>query len=151
MIRRPPRSTLFPYTTLFRAPSDARAHGRAARHHRAAVALPQYAQLVELRLVQPVVAVGEIEHGVVEPLFLVLGGRFQDAASEDVGEQLVAGLLEGGGGGHSARFRTLLGHAAECSSRVRTGDWESADQSAPQCNRARETAQRADVRAVCMV
>src|SRR3712207_8291712 len=35
MIRRPPRSTLFPYTTLFRSPArveriedDARAHGR---------------------------------------------------------------------------------------------------------------------------
>src|SRR2546426_10306021 len=32
MIRRPPRSTLFPYTTLFRSPSRARAQGaRAAR------------------------------------------------------------------------------------------------------------------------
>src|SRR2546426_9097960 len=30
MIRRPPRSTLFPYTTLFR--SDARAYGGSARH-----------------------------------------------------------------------------------------------------------------------
>src|SRR5260370_24925378 len=28
MIRRPPRSTLFPYTTLFRSPSTARAPGR---------------------------------------------------------------------------------------------------------------------------
>src|SRR2546426_8300266 len=28
MIRRPPRSTLFPYTTLFRSPRDARAAGR---------------------------------------------------------------------------------------------------------------------------
>src|SRR2546429_7314574 len=27
MIRRPPRSTLFPYTTLFRSPPDARASG----------------------------------------------------------------------------------------------------------------------------
>src|SRR5260370_25016140 len=26
MIRRPPRSTLFPYTTLFRSPANARAH-----------------------------------------------------------------------------------------------------------------------------
>src|ERR1051326_3488012 len=83
------------------------------------------------------------------PLLLVLGARFQDAASQDVGEQLVAGLLKGGGGGHSARFRTFLGHAAGCSSLVRTGDWESADQSAPQCNRARETAQRAEVHRPC--
>src|SRR5256885_8704728 len=28
MIRRPPRSTLFPYTTLFRAPSRTRRHNR---------------------------------------------------------------------------------------------------------------------------
>src|SRR3712207_7353808 len=27
MIRRPPRSTLFPYTTLFRSPAQARVHG----------------------------------------------------------------------------------------------------------------------------
>src|SRR2546422_7426929 len=41
MIRRPPRSTLFPYTTLFRSPPDParRAHGDAARY-RAAVGLP---------------------------------------------------------------------------------------------------------------
>src|SRR3712207_6998192 len=30
MIRRPPRSTLFPYTTLFRSPRVERAHGRDA-------------------------------------------------------------------------------------------------------------------------
>src|SRR2546427_8044077 len=29
MIRRPPRSTLFPYTTLFRSPANAGHHGRA--------------------------------------------------------------------------------------------------------------------------
>src|SRR5438445_7745305 len=38
MIRRPPRSTLFPYTTLFRSDDvaglDARLGGRAARRHR---------------------------------------------------------------------------------------------------------------------
>src|ERR1039458_10783954 len=31
MIRRPPRSTLFPYTTLFRSPPDRRALGRRCR------------------------------------------------------------------------------------------------------------------------
>src|SRR6266496_5763286 len=31
MIRRPPRSTLFPYTTLFRSPSHERRRGGAAR------------------------------------------------------------------------------------------------------------------------
>src|SRR5258708_28786280 len=51
MIRRPPRSTLFPYTTLFRSdhasPCRARAHGRlspamsfqAGPHHRTLIAL----------------------------------------------------------------------------------------------------------------
>src|SRR2546430_11206320 len=36
MIRRPPRSTLFPYTTLFRSPSAPR-HARAARPGSAAI------------------------------------------------------------------------------------------------------------------
>src|SRR5260221_7634219 len=31
MIRRPPRSTLFPYTTLFRSPKDCAARNQAAR------------------------------------------------------------------------------------------------------------------------
>src|SRR3712207_9024058 len=36
MIRRPPRSTLFPYTTLFRSPAPAGRHGGGARGDRAA-------------------------------------------------------------------------------------------------------------------
>src|SRR3712207_7119947 len=32
MIRRPPRSTLFPYTTLFRSRADGRVHERVAEH-----------------------------------------------------------------------------------------------------------------------
>src|SRR5688572_32008729 len=34
MIRRPPRSTLFPYTTLFRSPRQGAHTGRAARRRR---------------------------------------------------------------------------------------------------------------------
>src|SRR5256885_13128084 len=34
MIRRPPRSTLFPYTTLFRSPDAAAGHRRALRRQR---------------------------------------------------------------------------------------------------------------------
>src|SRR5215216_7595445 len=34
MIRRPPRSTLFPYTTLFRSRHQRRAHTQAHRGHR---------------------------------------------------------------------------------------------------------------------
>src|SRR3712207_8010865 len=37
MIRRPPRSTLFPYTTLFRSRADRRAPPRAARRRLPAV------------------------------------------------------------------------------------------------------------------
>src|SRR3989442_10886304 len=32
MIRRPPRSTLFPYTTLFRSPAPSFGHGEQVRH-----------------------------------------------------------------------------------------------------------------------
>src|SRR2546430_13719302 len=43
MIRRPPRSTLFPYTTLFRSIANAfgRGHGRARERARAPGLLPQ--------------------------------------------------------------------------------------------------------------
>src|SRR4051794_41617173 len=34
MIRRPPRSTLFPYTTLFRSRRDAASHAERGRHRR---------------------------------------------------------------------------------------------------------------------
>src|SRR3712207_8996742 len=34
MIRRPPRSTLFPYTTLFRSAAEIRENERAGRHSR---------------------------------------------------------------------------------------------------------------------
>src|SRR5207244_9783812 len=108
-------------------------------------------ELRELRLVQAVVPIGQVEEAVVEPVRLVLGSGFQDAASQDVGEQLVAGLLEQGGGGHSTGFRTLLGHArrAPVSSGsggvgARRRGRPAADDLAPQCNKRRESAQRAD-------
>src|SRR2546430_4166440 len=47
MIRRPPRSTLFPYTTLFRSPPLAN-HDRQHTLHRA-VCLPQHRRRFELR------------------------------------------------------------------------------------------------------
>src|SRR5256885_13104687 len=40
MIRRPPRSTLFPYTTLFRSLEAQRLHGAAQAHGGRAVVLP---------------------------------------------------------------------------------------------------------------
>src|SRR3989454_6738199 len=68
----------------------------------------------------------------------MLGTRFQDAASEDMGEQLVACLLEGGGGRNFSRFRTLFRHARRAplfrsGGRVRT---------APQCNSGPSATQR---------
>src|SRR3989449_9636922 len=43
MIRRPPRSTLFPYTTLFRSPPVVVLHGGPGAHHDSP--LPQYDRL----------------------------------------------------------------------------------------------------------
>src|SRR5256885_1196710 len=42
MIRRPPRSTLFPYTTLFRSPQGRSLHGRAKKPSRQPSALAVY-------------------------------------------------------------------------------------------------------------
>lgn len=53
----------------------------------------------ELRYVfvtQVGVAFREVLHRVVEPVLLVLWGCLEHAASEDVGEELVAGLFKGG-------------------------------------------------------
>src|SRR3712207_5578009 len=48
MIRRPPRSTLFPYTTLFRSEGDRRLHRRQAEdlHHVVLDYVPQGARLL---------------------------------------------------------------------------------------------------------
>src|SRR3989441_13360457 len=43
MIRRPPRSTLFPYTTLFRSRDPGRHHRGARRHLRVSRLLPPWA------------------------------------------------------------------------------------------------------------
>src|SRR5256885_4967512 len=56
MIRRPPRSTLFPYTTLFRSPDGAHRGSDPARvRGRANAAHPPHSQA---RLYQPVQAAG---------------------------------------------------------------------------------------------
>src|SRR5260370_6773355 len=47
MIRRPPRSTLFPYTTLFRSTCGAGSGGRDARDARRAVARRGVGELVQ--------------------------------------------------------------------------------------------------------
>src|SRR3712207_8818427 len=52
MIRRPPRSTLFPYTTLFRSRRRAHAAGLEHRHHDLDPGLPALADAAGLRLHQ---------------------------------------------------------------------------------------------------
>src|SRR3712207_8443027 len=50
MIRRPPRSTLFPYTTLFRSPKPFPQIGHAASHHRGVEASDEQRQRSWLRV-----------------------------------------------------------------------------------------------------
>src|SRR2546425_3520248 len=59
MIRRPPRSTLFPYTTLFRSPIDRRAHDGLA--HAGSLAVGPYGERTHPAL-QPR-AVRHVERG----------------------------------------------------------------------------------------
>jgi PAS domain-containing protein len=66
--------------------------------------------LFHFRLREIVVPIPEIQHGIVEPFPLVLWSRFEDAATQDVGEQLVSGLLKGRGGGDFTGL-TLFGHS----------------------------------------
>src|SRR2546430_6142276 len=80
MIRRPPRSTLFPYTTLFRSRGGGRragsgpgAHRRVPPHDRTAVPLAQDAQLGELRLLPPFLTARPIQPRGVEPFLLAPG------------------------------------------------------------------------------
>src|SRR5687768_17836242 len=56
MIRRPPRSTLFPYTTLFRSEAGAARHGGAGQRH-----------LAHRRLRQPAFLTGHAEPGLSRP------------------------------------------------------------------------------------
>src|SRR5688572_31119884 len=59
MIRRPPRSTLFPYTTLFRSYVAADPLALGAHDHRAGLELPDAAQGV------PPAGVGEVRGGLL--------------------------------------------------------------------------------------
>src|SRR3712207_7047904 len=61
MIRRPPRSTLFPYTTLFRSPAGADLGDAHAGHNRELRG--DVAELRHLRILQPLVRRLEIGAG----------------------------------------------------------------------------------------
>src|SRR3712207_8585904 len=83
MIRRPPRSTLFPYTTLFRSQA-----GRAADVHRASRLLGR-AQVLQVQGVP-----GAVEERVQEGGFDVPQGRSEEHTSELQSRQyLVCRLL----------------------------------------------------------
>src|SRR2546426_9227812 len=75
MIRRPPRSTLFPYTTLFRSerPVPAREHG----------ALPQRDAPATPHEPQPVLHHEAVHHNAVRVAIIELGGeRSEEHTSE---------------------------------------------------------------------
>src|SRR3712207_8614324 len=64
MIRRPPRSTLFPYTTLFRSPGPAAIPGRPAIRDAGAGGQHRLAAAIEFRPVQGAESAGEDVRGI---------------------------------------------------------------------------------------
>src|SRR3712207_7947380 len=90
MIRRPPRSTLFPYTTLFRSGSDPLAR----RQQLERAALPPLGQLVQTR--DPVRDRLEVRQQAAEPALVDVrhAGRSEEHTSELQSRQyLVCRLL----------------------------------------------------------
>src|ERR1043166_9631102 len=101
MIRRPPRSTLFPYTTLFRS-HDALASGVAIDQLTNMIALE--AEFVDQRLLDRRRIVDGISQ--LGPVLVIVD-------SDDHGPTLAveAALIAGGGGcGRAGRRRRTLGH-----------------------------------------
>jgi len=66
------------------------------RLHRPAKTFSEQPKLRHVVIAQVGVPLGKVLHRVVEPILLVLWSCFENAASEDVGEELIAGLFEGG-------------------------------------------------------
>src|SRR3712207_7507000 len=79
MIRRPPRSTLFPYTTLFRS-EDAQALAAAARDERVHRADAERDPLLDPRTGQ---GVGRLGGRLARPGLLELGAAVHRARSEE--------------------------------------------------------------------
>src|SRR3989475_13222928 len=85
MIRRPPRSTLFPYTTLFRSPglADLLQRPLAPRGDALSLAVPVPADGPERRLphggpVQPVRVLRDHARGLLRPVAAWLGPRSEE-------------------------------------------------------------------------
>lgn len=57
-----------------------------------AVPLAQCPELCQLLLAQILIAVSDIAHSIVEPVFLMLGESVDDTATEDMAEQLITSL-----------------------------------------------------------
>src|SRR3712207_7556947 len=79
MIRRPPRSTLFPYTTLFRSPGAAGAARAAARAPMTRVAAVGHVEWIEFARVPHYPAPGEAVHATE---------NWQEARSEEQTSEL---------------------------------------------------------------
>src|SRR2546430_12898667 len=98
MIRRPPRSTLFPYTTLFRSIAEAQLFGaRARQERRRKRAADPEAILRDLKDLNPGAPVVHEEYGV---------GRYAGLMPMDIGGQAGGVLVledQGGGPGYLAR------------------------------------------------
>jgi len=79
--------------------------------HRLAEPLPERPNLGQLLFPEIRIALGEILHGVVQPLLLMLRIRVDHTTPQDVAEQLVSGLVESGGDGRTGlEGFLLLGH-----------------------------------------
>ncbi len=83
----------------------------------AAVLLAQTPNAVQFIIRQRVVSVGQVVHGIVEPLLLVVDGSLQNPATEDMAEKLVPGLFEYAGGCFGAVSGFPTGHSNVISSR----------------------------------
>ena len=83
----------------------------------AAVLLAQTANAAQFIIRQRVVSIGQVVHGIVEPLLLVVDGGLQHPATEDMAEEFVPGLFEYAGGCFGAVPGVPTGHSNAISSR----------------------------------
>ncbi len=83
----------------------------------AAVLLAQTPNAAQFIIRQRVVSVGQVVHGIVEPLLLVVDAGLQHPATEDMAEKLVPGLFEYAGECFGAVPGFPTGHSQVISSR----------------------------------
>src|SRR3989441_12970470 len=101
MIRRPPRSTLFPYTTLFRSPPALRSQRGLALHRRGLQSHRGRARDHDLRGVRPARARRRQANGMTYRLRVDVGGAFTDLV-----------LADAPGAGRTRQLRSTTAHDA---------------------------------------